>query len=179
MADQPPDIQSAALLAKRIEAARATMLGLALGDSWSAVQGGRRPAPAGVATQLACATVEGTTRAMERAGHNLSPEWGHATYGSLVRWAAHQGISGVCPGGSRMTDGWLESVPALAERRGNAPSTVAALQAGTSGLQPATNQSMGSHGMVRTLPLGLLPVQLGPWMLPEIGAVAATTHGHP
>ena len=103
-----------------------------------------------------------------------------------MRWAYGQGIplgqtydewrGGASDG---WPDGWVAGVPALAERRGSAPATVAALKRGIQGRRdrPATH-SMGSHGLLRTLPvsmLGLTPLET----FALAADVAALTHGHP
>ncbi|MDP9459863.1 MAG: ADP-ribosylglycohydrolase family protein [Actinomycetota bacterium] len=106
---------------------------------------------------------------------------------ALVRWAHGQGIplgghvydewrGGVAGG---WPDGWLVGVPALAERRGSAPATVSALKSGTQGRRdrPAT-QSMGSHGLIRTLPVSVVGMP-SPRTFELAADVAALTHGHP
>ena len=68
-------------------------------------------------------------------------------------------------------NGWLAKVPALAERRGSAPATVAALQGHAQGtVDKPAGTSIGAHALTRTL-----PVALGPPLDPA--AIAALTHG--
>ena len=139
-----------------------------------------------VARQLACFTTDGLIRASARQRskgicHPPSVVW-HA----LVRWAYGQGIplgqtydewrGGASDG---WPDGWVAGVPALAERRGSAPATVAALKPGMQGRRdrPATH-SMGGRGLLRTLPVSMLGLtSLEAFAL--AADVAALTHGHP
>ncbi len=166
------------------------LLGLVLGDAIDSVErhvhAGAGPLRSTVAAQLACFTTEGLIRAsvrQRRKGicHPPSVVW-HA----LVRWAHAQGVPlqkayAEWRGGAsdRWPDGWLAGVPALAERRGSAPATVAALKRGTPGRRdrPTTN-SMGSHGLIRTLPVSVLGMS-PPQTYGMATDVAALTHGHP
>ncbi|MFF3561421.1 ADP-ribosylglycohydrolase family protein [Streptomyces sp. NPDC002574] len=165
---------------------RGLMLGLAVGDTVGRA-GDKLPAEgslrAGVSTQLACFTAEGAIRALVRGAekgicHPPSVVW-HA----YCRWAALQGLEAKRWGsGAEMwPDGWLAEVPVLAERRGSAPATVAALariEQGTA--ERPTTTSRGCHALTRTLPLAVLGAAEGP----ERAAlwareIAALTHGDP
>ncbi|MFJ4846335.1 ADP-ribosylglycohydrolase family protein [Streptomyces sp. NPDC088733] len=166
--------------------ARGLMLGLAVGDTVGRA-GGKLPAEgalrAGVSTQLACFTAEGTIRALVRDAdkgicHPPSVVW-HA-YG---RWAALQGLEAKRweSGEEVWPDGWLAQVPALAERRGSAPATVAALAGIEQGTRekPATT-SRGCHALTRALPLAVLGAAEGPQLAADWAReIAALTHGDP
>ncbi|PWU61503.1 hypothetical protein DLE60_05315 [Micromonospora globispora] len=122
--------------AEQLATARGCVLGLMLGDAIGAARG-NVPATgtlrATSAGQLACFTVDG------------------------LRWAAMQGISGIEPWSQEdWPDGWLATVPVLAERRGSAPATVAALKGKIAGtLDKPVGASIGAHGLTRSLPAGL------------------------
>jgi ADP-ribosylglycohydrolase len=147
-----------------VAAARGALLGLVLGDAIGATAGlvpERGPLLATSGGQLACFTVDGLIRADVRAAlrgaaHPPSVVW-HA-YG---RWAALQGLvtSGGAPegdGAGRWPDGWLADVPALAEHRGTAPATLAALrERPAAGAEPTPPSSLGPRAVTRTLPAGL------------------------
>lgn len=173
------DIQSAAVMARMIHSARGAMLGLALGDSWPGVRQEGQPLSAGVATQLACATVDGVIRSLERQGRGLPPQFAHTTFTALQQWAAAQQIPLVHTGGRPMTSSWMAMAPGFVHRRGRATATVRALRRGEGRALDGSNNSLGAHAVVRTLPLGLLATTLGPGILAEAAGVAATTHGHP
>ncbi|MBM2618758.1 ADP-ribosylglycohydrolase family protein [Actinoplanes sp. LDG1-06] len=156
-----------------IAAARGCILGLLLGDALGAAKEGAATKTAGAATkatsagQLACFTVEGIIRASVRASHHggISHPPG-VVWNAYLRWATIQGIPGVP---ARDKNGWLAHVPALAERRGSAPATVAALQ----GITERT--STGAHALTRTLPAGLVAL----WGMDAARlahGIAATTH---
>lgn len=165
------------------------MLGLAVGEALGArhsVPDGAAPLSGGVGTHLALFTVDGLIRASVRQRergicHPPSIVW-HA----LARWAYGQGIpaphlyaewgSGTA---SDWPDGWLAEVPALRERRGSAPATVAALQRGQPGTrQRPVTQSTGYHGLIRALPVGALGTP--PHETFDLALdVAALTHGAP
>jgi hypothetical protein len=115
------DIQSAALLAKRIDTARGMMLGPALGDSWTRPHSPGQLRPAGAATQLTCATVHGLIRSLEHAGRNLPLEFEHTTFTALQRWATAQQIPSTRP--SRAPEPWQATTPGYTQRRGSAPAT--------------------------------------------------------
>ncbi|WP_409328932.1 ADP-ribosylglycohydrolase family protein [Trujillonella humicola] len=168
---------------------RGLLLGLALGEALatgSPSSAGASQLRSGVGTQLALFTVEGLIRASVRQRskgicHPPSVVW-HA----LVRWAYGQGIPAptlyvnwASDTGDPWPDGWLAAVPALRERRGSAPATVAALQGGTQGTrQRPVTQSEGYHGLIRALSVGALGVD--PRATFELAAdVAALTHGKP
>ncbi|WP_446215545.1 ADP-ribosylglycohydrolase family protein [Micromonospora sp. IBHARD004] len=144
---------------EQLASARGCVLGLMLGDALRAT-GGTLP-PSGLlratsAGQLACFTVDGMIRSdvRDRMGDYRYPRiiW-HAYH----RWAAGQGIAGIERWQEHdWPDGWLAAVPVLAERRGSAPATVAALQRRVpGGLAGNNNTSTGAHALIRSLPAGL------------------------
>lgn len=165
---------------------RGLMLGLAVGDTLGRA-GSKLPAEgslrAGVSTQLACFTAEGTIRALVRGAekgicHPPSVVW-HA----YCRWASLQGLEAKRweSGEEVWPDGWLAQVPVLAERRGSAPATVAALakiEQGT--VERPTTTSRGCHALTRTLPLAVLGAAQGPELAGTWAReIAALTHGDP
>jgi ADP-ribosylglycohydrolase len=142
----------------------------------------------GVSTQLAAFTIEGAIRASMRMNHKGICHAPSVVWHAYCRWAFLQGIeperiSERWTGGAdgRWPDGWLAQVPALGERRGSAPATVAALTGLTQGtLTQPVSDSRGAHALTRSLALGLL------WHLswPDacaaaIRETAALTHGAP
>ena len=140
---------------------RGMMLGLALGDTLGGAKGklpAGGPLRAGVSTQLACFTVEGTIRACVRDDHKGMCDPPSVVWHAYCRWAALQGIESermrrrwASYGDTVWPDGWLAQVPVLAERRGSAPATVAALtkiEQGT--IARPTTPSRGSHALTRT-----------------------------
>jgi ADP-ribosylglycohydrolase len=173
-------------LEPRTEKVRGLMLGLALGDAL-----GSGPPPvgvlrAGVGTQLACFTVEGLIRASMRMSHKGICHAPGVIWHAYCRWATVQGITPRpfeaqwASSGKTWPDGWLATVPALASRRGNAPSTVRALRAGRAGSlhRPATN-SDGCQGLVRCLPIGVLGSDgKQQWSAELARDAAALTHGN-
>ncbi|MFJ5219374.1 ADP-ribosylglycohydrolase family protein [Streptomyces sp. NPDC088354] len=182
----PDEVQESLKAKVAPSRARGLMLGLAVGETLGRA-GGTPPAEgplrAGVSTQLACFIAEGTVRALVRGAekgicHPPSVVW-HA----YCRWAALQGLEAKRwdAGEGAWPDGWLAQVPVLAERRGSAPATVAALariEQGTA--ERPTTTSRGCHALTRTLPLAVLCAVQGP----ELAAawardVAALTHGDP
>lgn len=148
--------------AAQLTTARGCVLGLMLGDAIGAT-GGNVPASgtlrATSAGQLACFTLEGLIRADVRAAHRGICHPPSVVWRSYHRWATIQGISGVKPlPDEDSPTGWLSRVPALAERRGSAPATVAALQRQTMGtIDKPAGTSTGAHALSRTLPVGLYP----------------------
>ncbi|HOB05802.1 MAG TPA: ADP-ribosylglycohydrolase family protein [Propionibacteriaceae bacterium] len=151
---------------------RGMLVGLALGNSVASWD--RWLIPAGVASQLAAFTADGLIRgsiSLDNGGADDLPTF---LWAGLQRWAACQGIE------TRESflleelvaghpSGWLAQVPALRERRGSAPATVKALANGPT-------HSLGSHGMVRTLPLAAA-YRTGPPtsdLMPIAGLVATT-----
>jgi ADP-ribosylglycohydrolase/protein-tyrosine phosphatase len=168
---------------------RGMMLGLALGDTLGAA-GGKLPVAgllrAGVSTQLACFTAEGTIRAWVRG--NQRGVWGPSgvVWHAYCRWAAMQGIElermrqrwayedQVWP------DGWLAQVPVLAERRGSAPATVAALSKTEQGNMGVPTTSRGCHALTRTLPVAVVGAAHGSEQSVQLAReIAALTHGDP
>jgi len=71
-------------------------------------------------------------------------------------------------------DRWLADVPALHQRRGSAPATVATVAGGVMGTpEEPVGHSRGCHAITRTLPVAIYDIdQLA-------RDTAATTHGHP
>ncbi|MFF5705116.1 ADP-ribosylglycohydrolase family protein [Streptomyces sp. NPDC012794] len=177
------------------EGARGLLLGLALGESLGAARGGPVPAGvlrAGVCTQLACFTVEGSVRAAVRGSHKGICHPPSVLWHAYGRWAYLQGIAREhvrgrwdrSDGAREWPDGWLAGVPALAERRGSAPATVEALSGAWQGTleEPAT-RSRGWHAVGRTLPLALWGDARSPKYVRlrnhPLREVAALTHGDP
>jgi ADP-ribosylglycohydrolase len=161
-------------------AVRGSFLGLLLGDAVGAIGG--KPPPTGVlpakcAGQLACFTVDGMIRSNVRSSHKGICHPPSVVWHAYHRWAALQGIPGVKQWrADGWPDGWLADVPVLAERRGNAPATVAALQGQRMGTaeEPA-GTSLGAHALTRTLPAGsAAPFLVEPLRFAH--EVAATTH---
>lgn len=166
----PADPERVAVLG-RLSRIRGLLLGLAVGDALSRPQ----PVPdvllAGVTTQLACFTTEGLIRAMVRYAHRGIGPSPAVVWFALRRWAAIQGIPTAEPVGP---SGWLDRVPALGRRRGDAPATVDALTAATGSLPgPAPATARGHHALTRVLPLGGVEVADG-WT----ADVVRSTHGH-
>ncbi|MFG2470129.1 ADP-ribosylglycohydrolase family protein [Streptomyces canus] len=166
---------------------RGLLLGLAVGDALGAARG-TLPAGvslrAGVSTQLACFTAEGTVRAFVRSDHKGICSPSGVVWHAYKRWAALQGIElphrpesgngGVWP------DGWLAQVPVLAQRRGSAPATVAALCASESHSGGKPTASRGCHSLTRTLPVAVAVAGHDrDYWVNEARAMAALTHGDP
>ncbi|MGA5191261.1 ADP-ribosylglycohydrolase family protein [Streptomyces griseoincarnatus] len=162
---------------------RGMMLGLALGDTMGTARGeppASGPLRAGVSTQLACFTAEGTIRAMVRMEHKGICHPPSVVLHAYCRWAALQGIetermrrrwaSGT---GEGWPDGWLAGVPVLAERRGSAPATVAALSRIDERHEQTAIRSRGCHSLTRALPISAI----GKEGAALAGETAALTHG--
>ncbi|WP_433205286.1 ADP-ribosylglycohydrolase family protein [Dactylosporangium sp. CS-047395] len=163
-----------------IAAARGVMLGLLLGDALGAARGkppAAGPLRAGTGGQLACWTVEGMIRAHVRGMHKGITTVPGVVWYAYRRWAA---VRGDVPAAGRddawwRDSGWLMHVPVLAERRGTAPATVAALGSGRQGtVAEPTGTSVGAHAVTRTLPAALCS-----WWTSDAGPaaqIAALTH---
>ncbi|WP_351232274.1 ADP-ribosylglycohydrolase family protein [Streptomyces sp. NPDC002133] len=160
------------------------MLGLAIGDTLGAARGklpASGPLRAGVSTQLACFTAEGVIRAMVRGSHKGICHPPSVVLHAYCRWAVMQGIEGdrmrrrwaTATGGEAWPDGWLADVPVLAERRGSAPATVAALSRIEDPYDRIATTSRGCHALTRTLPVALAGIG---WAR-QAGEFAALTHG--
>ncbi|MET8028079.1 ADP-ribosylglycohydrolase family protein [Streptomyces avermitilis] len=165
------------------------MLGLALGDTLGAAKG-KLPAEgtlrAGVSTQLACFTAEGTIRAWVRGNHKGICHPPSVVWHAYCRWAALQGIEV-----ERMRqrwaqddevwpDGWLAQVPVLAQRRGSAPATVTALSKTEHGNMGIPTTSRGCHALTRALPVTVVGVAHGSDQSAQLAReIAALTHGDP
>jgi ADP-ribosylglycohydrolase len=159
---------------ERLSRVRGMLLGLALGDALI------RPGHAGgvlrgtSTSQLACFTVEGLIRAWVRGENRGVCHPPSIVWNAYRRWATIQGIDL-----SRNTcelDGWLHRVPALHERRGNAPAMVAALKATPGNVPvPAPTASRGHHALTRLLPVAGL-TSIDTRMVEEM---AGATHGDP
>ncbi|WP_433385073.1 ADP-ribosylglycohydrolase family protein [Micromonospora sp. KLBMP9576] len=159
--------------AEQLATARGCALGLMLGDAIGAA-GGEVPAagplPATSAGQLACFTIDGLIRAHVRHRHRGICHPPSVVWESYRRWATIQGIPGFQVGGESGSPlGWLVEVPALAQRRGSAPATVAALRRRRIGTVDDPNgTSAGAHALTRSLPVSLYPC--------EPAEIAALTH---
>lgn len=164
---------------------RGMMLGLALGDTLGGARGALPadgPLRAGVSTQLACFTAEGIIRAQVRGHHKGICYAPGVVLHAYSRWAFLQGIETErmrrrwnSHGGAGWPDGWLAGVPALAERRGSAPATVAALSRIEEGEERMATPSRGCHALTRSLPVAVT----GSGGIAQAGALAALTHGDP
>ncbi|MEU6476102.1 ADP-ribosylglycohydrolase family protein [Streptomyces sp. NPDC047017] len=170
---------------------RGLLLGLAVGDTLGAARGALPDGVAlraGVSTQLACFTAEGTIRALVRGDHKGICHPPSVLWHAYCRWAALQGIEverlrrrWVPYGDRAWPDGWLARVPVLAQRRGSAPATVAALSKAEQGTveQPVT-ASRGCHALTRTLPAAVVLAGGKPGSaVPAAREIAALTHGDP
>lgn len=181
MADDTDQLRTFLKAQSRI---RGLMLGLALGETLGAA-GGKVPAAgplrAGASTQLACFTAEGVVRALVRQSHKGICHPPSVVLHAYCRWAALQGIEVEkmrrrwSSGGATWPDGWLSEVPELAERRGSAPATVAALSRIEAGQDQMATASRGHHALTRTLPLAVV----GTYGIGQAGDFAALTHGDP
>jgi ADP-ribosylglycohydrolase len=165
---------------------RGLLLGLAVGDTLGRAKGelpADGPLRAGVSTQLACFTVEGTVRAWVRGDHRSLPYApAGAVWHAYCRWACLQGLKARRWGSGEQVwpDGWLAQVPVLAERRGSAPATVAALAKGVHGPVEKPTTSRGCHALTRTLPVAVLGSAYGSEPAADTARrIAALTHGDP
>ncbi|WP_225095293.1 ADP-ribosylglycohydrolase family protein [Streptomyces sp. CoH27] len=180
--EEPTDRRSKAL---RTESrVRGMMLGLGIGDTLGAARGNLPPSGvlrAGVSTQLACFTAEGVIRAMVRASHKGICHPPGVVLHAYCRWAALQGIEvqrmrrrwGSSMGEGEWPDGWLAGVPVLAERRGSAPATVAALSRIETPHDEIATASRGCHALTRSLPIAVVGIG---WAQ-QAGDFAGLTHG--
>ncbi|MFD7001575.1 ADP-ribosylglycohydrolase family protein [Streptomyces mirabilis] len=170
---------------------RGLLLGLAVGDTLGAARG-KLPTEgtlrAGVSTQLACFTAEGTIRAFVRGGHKGICHPPSVVWHAYCRWAALQGIEvermrrrWVTAGDEEWPDGWLAQVPVLAQRRGSAPATVAALSKIEQGtVEKPTTTSRGCHALTRILPVAVAVAEHDPeYWVRQAREIAALTHGDP
>ncbi|MFJ3248405.1 ADP-ribosylglycohydrolase family protein [Streptomyces sp. NPDC086782] len=171
---------------------RGLLLGLAVGDTLGAARG-KLPAEvslrAGVSTQLTCFTAEGTIRALVRGGHKGICHPPSVVWHAYCRWAALQGIEmermrrrwWAASGDKEWPDGWLAQVPVLAQRRGSAPATVAALSKIEQGtMEKSTTTSRGCHALTRTLPVAVAVAgHDSKYWVRQAREIAALTHGDP
>jgi ADP-ribosylglycohydrolase len=168
---------------------RGLLLGIALGESLGRARGALTDTSmirGGVATQLAAFTAEGLIRAQVRGHHKGTCHPASVLWHAYLRWAVGQNIGDVLATNpwdnyshNDWPDGWLGQVPALQERRGSAPTTVAALAGGRPGTadQPASN-SAGAHGLIRVLPAAALTAILDPDQLTQqVEEYVSLTHG--
>jgi ADP-ribosylglycohydrolase len=121
---------------------RGLMIGLALGDA--VVTGGEAITPAGTllagaATQMAAWTAEGLLRRATRYGNtditgmNVSSTAVDSITYAYQRWARLRGIA--CGHDDVEHPGWLQDVPAMAERRGHSSSLERAMETGQRSLR--------------------------------------------
>ncbi|MFI2429287.1 ADP-ribosylglycohydrolase family protein [Streptomyces sp. NPDC018955] len=169
---------------------RGLLLGLAVGDTLGTARG-KLPADvslrAGVSTQLACFTAEGTIRAFVRGNHKGICSPSGVVWHAYCRWAALQGIEvdrmrrrWTSGSGEVWPDGWLAQVPVLAQRRGSAPATVTALSGSEPGAVGKPTASRGCHALTRTLPVAVAVAgQESHHWVNEARTMAALTHGDP
>jgi ADP-ribosylglycohydrolase len=134
------------------------------------------PLAASSAGQLACFTVEGLIRAHVRGMHKGMCHPPSVVWYAYKRWAASRGeLATKADDAWWRRSGWLVDVPMLAERRGPAPATVAALRAGRQGsVERPAGSSQGAHALIRTLPAGLCDWWSGQYGL--AAEIAASTH---
>ncbi|MEU0677973.1 ADP-ribosylglycohydrolase family protein [Streptomyces sp. NPDC006172] len=171
---------------------RGLLLGLAVGDTLGAARGklpSDVPLRAGVSTQLACFTAEGTIRAFVRSDHRGLGLTSGVVFHAYCRWAALQGIESerlrsrwVRSDTERVwPDGWLAQVPVLARRRGSAPATVAALSDIEPGGLGNPTTSRGCHALTRGLPAAVVGTRANGSEVSAYWAreIAALTHGDP
>ncbi|MDX3750599.1 ADP-ribosylglycohydrolase family protein [Streptomyces sp. AK08-02] len=171
---------------------RGMLLGLALGDTLGAARGklpADGPLRARVSTQLACFTAEGIIRAWVRGAHKGICHPPSVVWHAYCRWAALQGIEvermrkrwAQAWGSADMVwpDGWLAQVPVLAERRGSAPATVAALSKIDSAPYGSPTTSRGCHALTRTLPIAVVVAHGSEQSVELAREFAALTHGGP
>lgn len=171
---QPPDA-AAVRRAERLSRVRGLLLGLALGDALTRSDVTRTDTTRSLllgssTTQLACATTEGLIRALVRADRTGTAATPVAVWSAYRRWARVQGIPVPRP---IEPSGWLHDVPAMRERRGEAPEVTAALQRARDGVpRTAPPTSRGHHALSARLPLAAVaaPVE---W----IREVVLMTHG--
>ncbi|MFG1779766.1 ADP-ribosylglycohydrolase family protein [Micromonospora sp. NPDC049051] len=159
--------------AEQLASARGCVLGLMLGDAVGATGGSvpeSGPLRASSAGQLACFTIDGLIRAHVRHRHRGICHPPSMVWESYRSWATIQGVPGFEIGNDgNGPRGWLVRVPALAERRGSAPATVAALQRRKMGtIDDPSGTSTGAHALTRTLPVSLYPC--------DAAEMAALTH---
>jgi hypothetical protein len=173
---QPADT-AAARRADRRSRVRGLLLGLALGDALTRPDQPASGLLLGTATtQLACFTAEGLIRALVRADHRGIGPAPVAVWFAYRRWARGQGISIPRP---IEPSGWLLRVPALRERRGDAPAVVAALRAARDvvpdpPVMASREQHAGHHALTPRLPLAAVAAPAG-WTQ----EVVAATHRDP
>lgn len=158
--------------------ARGLMVGLALGDAYSA-SSDAGPLPGTCLTQLACFTLEGAIRACVRQDNKGICDPPSVIWHALARWAHIQGLgpqfAESWTGGSTVwPDGWLHHVRPLSIRRGDAPATVQSLTVSPGVPDRPRTTSGGHHAVTRVLPIAIMgfsdPGEMG-------RAVAALTHG--
>ncbi|MFF4960985.1 ADP-ribosylglycohydrolase family protein [Streptomyces sp. NPDC001222] len=163
---------------------RGLLLGLALGDTLGAARG-KLPADgtlrAGVSTQLACFTTEGVIRAFVRGKHKGICAPKGVVWHAYCRWAALQGLKAKrWSWPDDKPDGWLAQVPVLAERRGSAPATVAALAKTENGIVEKPTASRGCHALTRTLPVAVAVAGTDrAYWAGQARQFATLTHGDP
>ncbi|MGW1541373.1 ADP-ribosylglycohydrolase family protein [Streptomyces sp. NPDC002309] len=164
---------------------RGLLLGLAIGDTLGRAKGELPvdgPLRAGVSTQLACFTTEGTIRALVRGDHKGMCHPPGVVWHAYRRWAALQGLEAQrsSSGGGAWPDGWLAQVPVLAEPRGSAPATVTALARSVHGQVETPTTSRGCHALTRTLPVAVLGAAYGTEPAVDTAReIASLTHGDP
>ncbi|MFE2699520.1 ADP-ribosylglycohydrolase family protein [Streptomyces mirabilis] len=188
--DEEPEQQREVLKEKAAASrVRGMMLGLALGDTLGAARGklpADGPLRAGVSTQLACFTAEGTIRAWVRGEHKGICHPPSVVWHAYCRWAALQGIEVErmrqrwAHGDEVWPNGWLAQVPVLAERRGSAPATLTALSKTEQGNLGMPTTSRGCHALTRTLPVAVVGAAHGSAQAAQLAReIAALTHGDP
>ncbi|PRY05741.1 hypothetical protein [Kineococcus rhizosphaerae] len=179
---------------------RGLLAGLVLGDAYAVAVGpsagrsgarrggsrleGEGPLRIGVASQLACFSVDALIRApMREHDRGVPTKRAVLSWFSLRRWGRLQGLPvaedpDASPYSAPQYDNWLSRVEALTQRRGSAPATAAALTqrlGSGSALPPAG--SLGAHALIRTLPFAAAAARPeGRRWFGEGRTVAAQTH---
>lgn len=136
------------------------MLGLLLGDAYDDLDADPGRAGGTCLAQLACFTLEGLIRASVRMNHKGICHPPSVVWHAWCRWAHLQGLGHSfaqrwAVGAGTWPDGWLSQVGPLAQRRGSAPATVAALQRSPEVPERPYGDSAGHHALTRTLPLSI------------------------
>lgn len=156
--------------AARFSRVRGLLLGLALGDALATEPGASYPRPSRRSSRVSPRGPH--THVGQRRSQGDRAATPPIVWNAYRRWATIQGID-LGPGAHPL-DGWLHEVPALSERRGNAPAVVAALTAANGPTTvPAPPTSRGHHALTRLLPAARIP-----WLDDQqVRELASATHG--
>ncbi len=159
------------------------MLGLLVGDAHHELDRRVGPAHGTCLAQLACFTLEGVIRASVRFNHKGVCNPPSVVWHAWCRWAYLQGLGlefaehWDIGGSTAWPDGWLSQVRPLAQRRGQAPATVAALRRSPEVPERAAGSSAGHLALTRALPVAIFAANLDD--APGLAAdLTRLTHGH-